>query len=77
MQVADFLSKAVDDVKNLPVERGCLQKFEKEIETLTSEHEQEGSGETERNLGESDTILDQPRKLLLHTGNMDLQNMNA
>lgn len=32
-----FLAKAVDDVKNLPVERGCLQKFEKEIETLTSE----------------------------------------
>lgn len=32
-----FLAKAVDDVKNLPVERSCLQKFEKEIETLTSE----------------------------------------
>ena len=32
-----FLAKAVDDVKNLPVERDCLQKFEKEIETLTSE----------------------------------------
>lgn len=32
-----FLAKAVDDVKNLPVERGYLQKFEKEIETLTSE----------------------------------------
>ena len=37
MQVADFLQKQLMIVKNLPVERGCLQKFEKEIETLTSE----------------------------------------
>mgnify|MGYP000671284307 CR=1 FL=1 len=56
MQVADFLQKQLMMSKNLPVERGCLQKFEKEIETLTSENEQEGSGENKKKFGISDTI---------------------